>query len=88
MDASTPAWLNTLTILGAILTIGAGSFLGFRISNARRTYKALRPKTDPREDDPSGTVVFIIVGFIVLALGLLLLGLGLSGWVRPDELGA
>jgi len=83
MEATTPAWLNTLTILGGILVLAAGSFLTYRISNARRTYRELRPKTSPQQDDPSGTVVFIIVGFIVLVLGLLLFGLGLSGWLMP-----
>ena len=77
-------WLNALTIIGGILTLGAGGFLTYRISNARRTYRDLRPNRSPNQDDPSGTVVFIVVGFIVLVLGLLLLGLGLSGWLSPE----
>lgn len=86
MEASVPAWLNTLTILGGLLTIGAAVFLVYRIGGARRTYRDLKPKRGPEEPEPSGTVLFMFVGAIVLALGLLLLGLGIAGAARPEEL--
>lgn len=87
MVASIPAWLNTLTILGGLLTIGAAVFLVYRIGGARKTYRDLRPQRNPGQQEPSGTVMFMFVGFIVLALGLLLLGLGIAGSASPEELG-
>ena len=86
MEASTPAWLNTLTILGAVLTLGGGGFIGYRISNLRQTYRDLRPQEPGREDAASGNAVFMLVSVLVLAIGLLLLGLGIAGAVRPDQI--
>lgn len=88
MVSSVPAWLNTLTVLGGLLTLGSAIFLVYRIGGARRTYRNLRPQRNSNEPEPSGTVMFMFVGAIVLALGLLLLGLGIAGSVRPEELGA
>ena len=88
MVASIPAWLNTLTILGGLLTIGSAAFLVYRIGGARKTYKDLRAQREPGQPEPSGTVTFMFVGAIVLALGLLLLGLGIAGSARPEEIGA
>jgi|GEM_PF-3113010 len=88
MVASIPAWLNTLTILGGLITIGAAAFLVYRIAGARQTYRELRPQKSPDQPEPSGTVMFIFVGAILLALGLLLLGLGIAGSAEPEELGA
>lgn len=87
MDGSTPAWLNTLTILGALLALGSAAFLVFRIGNARKTYQDLRPEKKEAEDTPSSSVVFMIGAAIMFALGVLLFGLGLVGSFRPDEVG-
>src|SRR5690625_7621828 len=87
MVASIPAWLNTLTILGGLITIGAAAFLVYRIAGARQTYRELRPQKSPDQPEPSGTVMFIFVGAILLALGLLLLGLGMAGSEEPKRAG-
>jgi len=87
MDGSTPAWLNTLTVLGALLVIGSVAFLVFRIGNARKTYRDMQPRKDRAEDTPSSSVVFIISAFIMLVLGILLFGFGLAGFFKPDEVG-
>ncbi len=87
MEASTPAWLNTLTILGAVLVLGGGGFIGYRIVNLRQTYRDLRPERPASDDKASGNAVIMLVSVLVLAIGLLLLGLGIAGAVRPDQIG-
>ena len=87
MDTSTPAWLNTLTIIGAVLVLAGGSFIGYRISNMRQTYRDLRPSRPAgRESETSGNVVFMIVSVLVLMIGVLLLALGIAGIAAPDQL--
>lgn len=85
METSSPAWLNTLTILGAVLVLGGGGFIGYRIANMRQTYRDLRPKTPNEGNEPSGNAVMMIVSVLVLAIGLLLLGLGIAGVASPNE---
>ena len=86
MEASTPAWLNTLTILGAVLVLGGGGFIGYRIVNMRQTYRDLRPQKPVRDNESSGNAVIMIVSVLVLAIGLLLLGLGIAGVASPDQM--
>ena len=87
MESTTPAWLNALTIIGALLIIGSVSFLSWRICNARKTYRDMQPRRDENANTPSSSVVFILGAFIMMVLGILLFGLGLVGSFRPEEVG-
>lgn len=86
METSTPAWLNILTILGGVMVLGGGGFIGYRITNLRQTYRDLRPQKPVSDNESSGNAVIMIVSVLVLAIGLLLLGLGIAGAVRPDQI--
>jgi small-conductance mechanosensitive channel len=75
-----------LTILGAILVLVPGAYLLIRIFRPRDTYEHLKPNHDDRTDDPSRTVVFIILAALAAAIGFLVLGLGIFGLLSPRQL--
>jgi hypothetical protein len=76
-----------LTILGAVMVLASGTFLYTRLTR-RKTFQQLKPEHDPRKDDPSGTVVFIILAALVFAIGFLVLGLGFFGLLAPGQTGS
>lgn len=67
------------------MVLASGIYLIARLGRRNATYQKLKPDEDPRTDDPSRTVVFILLAALVLAIGFLLLGLGIFSLVSPAQ---
>lgn len=74
-----------LTILGAVMVVVSGAYLILRLVRRNTTYENLKPVQDPTKDDPSRTVVFIVLAALVVSIGFLVLGLGIFGLISPQQ---